>query len=468
MKLPFNFQQVPYASLLRSAIFATSLIVGTVVHVSAQSFATPDPSFKGQVFVSTPLVLPGSDVDVSGRGFKPGQKITLFSGTTSLNSTPYTADAEGGFKGTIKVPASATPGQYPLIANVTNPAAATVFNLKVSPNIPKSGADRFDVKTAVLVPGLYQVAYSAKHDVLYVTSSIGRPPVKEAHLLKVNPKTLAIEAKVTPAKVPGHNDDRVFAVYGVAVDDAKDTVWVTNTRDATVSVYKQSDLSLVKQFDSGLVAHSRDVVVDSKRGKAYVSASGAPVIAVFDTNKLEFIKNIDLKSNQRFQKFTPGSLELDSKSGKLFTPSMQNPEAAIINIENDSVEKVIDLPAGVRSAIGIAYDGTTGKLFVVSQGSDNLVIVDTETGKVLKDVLVGGSPLNVAYEPVGKLVYITNRTSGTLTVVDGNGKIVANLEAGHNVNHLHEDGKGNVFVVNKSSWVTKSAGDEILRVTPKK
>lgn len=468
MKHPFSYQQVA-TPLLRTAALATTLLVsGTVSTLFAQSFAAPDPNFKGQIFASTPLVIAGSDVEVSGRGFKPGQKITLLSGTTPLNEAAYVADAEGGFKGTIKVPASAAPGRYSIAANVTGPAAATVFDLKVSPNIPKSGENRFDVTSAVLVPGLYQVAYSQKNDVLFATSAIGRPPVKESKLVKVNPKTLAIEKSTSPAKVPGQTDDRVFAFYGVAVDDAKDTVWVTNTRDATVAVYKQSDLSLVKQFENGAVAHSRDVVVDSKRGKAYVSASGGTVVAVFDTSKLEFVKNIELKSNQRFQRFVPASLELDVKSGKLFTPSMQGPEVAIINVENDTVEKVIDLPVSVRSAMGVAYDGSTGKLFVVSQGSDNLVIVDTETGKVVKDVLVGGSPLNVEYEPIAKLAYIVNRSSATVTVVDATGNIVANLEAGANVNHLHEDGKGNVFVVNKAGRAKNLAGDEILRITPKK
>ena len=36
----------------------------------------------------------------------------------------------------------------------------------------------------------------------FVTSAVGRPPVKESQLLKLNAKTLATEAKVSAAKVP--------------------------------------------------------------------------------------------------------------------------------------------------------------------------------------------------------------------------------------------------------------------------
>lgn len=466
MKYPIDEWRPLRNSLLATAI-AVCLGVGGAISALAQPFATPDKNFKGQVFAASQHILPGAEVQVAGRGFTAGQKVTLLSGTSPLNTQPYVVEANGQFKGSIQVPANVTPGIYPVVVSVSNPSAASVFNLKVSPNIPKSGADRFDIATAVLTSGVYQVAYSAKNDALFVTSAIGRPPVKESQLVRVNPKTLAIEKKVTPTKNPAHSDGRVFAVYGVGVDDANDTVWVTNTRDGTVAVYKQADLSLVKQFKSGLVAHSRDVIVDSKRGKAYSSASGGNVIAVFDTKKLEFVKNIEIASRQRFEKFAPTSLELDAKSGKLFTVSMSTPEAAIINTDTDTVEKIIPLPP-MRSAIGVSYDGATGRLYVVAQGSDNLAIVDTETGKVIKEVLVGGAPLNVAYEPVGKLAYITNRSSGTVAVVDANGNLVANLEAGANVNHLQEDGKGNVFVVNKAGRAKNLPGDEILRITPKK
>src|SRR5690606_16414166 len=104
--------------------------------------------------------------------------------------------------------------------------------------------------------------------------------------VKVDPKSLKITAQTTPPKAEGRDDGHVYAVYGVAVDDDKGTVWVTNTRDNTAAVYNQSDLSLVKQFERGAAAHSRDVVVASKQKKAYVSEVGAPTLAVFSTESL--------------------------------------------------------------------------------------------------------------------------------------------------------------------------------------
>src|SRR3546814_12683168 len=103
---------------------------------------------------------------------------------------------------------------------------------------------------------------------LFVTSAVGRPPVKESALMKVNADTLKIEASVTPAADKTSDKGQIMAVYGVAVDDAAGTVWVTNTRANTVAVYKQSDLSLVKQFDHGVAPPAPSVPIATARSES--------------------------------------------------------------------------------------------------------------------------------------------------------------------------------------------------------
>ena len=81
-------------------------------------------------------------------------------------------------------------------------------------------------------------------------------------------------------------------------------------------------------------------------------------------------------------------------------------------------------------------------------------------------VTYGAGALNVAFEPVSGLAYVTNRGAGTVTVVDGDGKVVGNLDGGTFPNHVREDGKGNVFAVNKSRGAEDPKGDRITRITP--
>lgn len=314
---------------LRLAVLGLALSLATGV-AGAQVFGAPDPDFNGSVRAASAVVLPGTQAEIAGSGFAPGQSITLLRGETVLNARPYVADAEGAFKATLDIPADAVAGRHPVVVRVANPDAAAVFDLKISKDVPLSGQDRFDAAAEPLVPGLYQVAYSAASDALFVTSAVGRPPVTRSELVKVDPQSLEIVARITPAQIPGHDDQRVFAVYGVGVDDANGNVWVTNTREDTVAVYRQSDLSLVRQFEVDAVPHARDVVVDGTHGRVFASATGENHLSVFDAKTLEQLEPITLESGVDEGTFVPMSLVLDEQSGKLFTVSMRTDRKSVV------------------------------------------------------------------------------------------------------------------------------------------
>ncbi|MCD9005314.1 ATP-binding protein [Luteimonas sp. XNQY3] len=450
----------------RLRLAALSIALCTAVGaVGAQGFGQPAIDFKGAVRAGSPVIKAGDTVELNGMGFQPGQSVTLLRGETVLNAQPYTADAEGRFKGSVQIPADAVTGRHPVVVRAANPDAAVVFDLKISKELPLSGADRFDVASNKLVQGLYQSAYSAKSDALFVTSAVGRPPVTQSELVKVDPQTLEIVARATPAKVAGQSDDRVYAVYGVGVDDVNGHVWVTNTRDNTVAVYNQSDLSLVKQFEAGLVPHARDIIVDTRDGRVYASAAFEPTLAVFDAKTLEPLAPVEIQSSIRGETFGPMSLALDASTGRVYTVSMTG-EAAIIDGANGTVEKVFALP-NANGASGVAFDAANKRLYVASQGSDNVLIVDAETGTVLHDVYVGAGALNVAFDAQSGLAFVPNRGAGTVTVVSGDGQVVGNLEGGTFPNHVATDGRGHVFSVNKSRGAEDPAGDHVRRITPK-
>ena len=459
-------------------VLAVSMALGLAACASGPQFDANDAAFKGRIAVTdTPVVLAGKPVTLAGRDFKPGQKVTLSYGGVVLGQTA-TADKDGNFRTQFVLPANADVGRYALVASAAEPAASLLVPLKISPNVPLSGQERFNVQSQALVPGLYQAGYSAKTDRVFVTSAVGRPPVTRSELVKVNAQTLAIEQRVTapvapaaPARpgapAPAANAlPGLYAVYGVGVDDANGNVWVTNTRQDTVAVYRQSDLAIVKQFEPGVVPHARDIVVDEVQGKAYASPVGEPQLAVFNTKTPALLKNIPIQTGMRgpqAKDFSPMSLALDKASSRLFVVSSGG-EVAVISTRTDTVEKVFAVEGAV-SASGIAYDAQTDRVFVAAQGSDNVLIVDAKTGKVLKDVKVGAGTLNVSFDPVRRLAYAANRASDTVTILDADGKIVGNLDVGSFPNHIALDGKGTAFTVNKARGAEDGEGDRIGRIT---
>lgn len=460
---------------LRHLLAVSALALGALTApVAAETvFTATSNGFQGMVRAAGTQpgapIYKGGKATLSGMGLIPGQKINLQRGAKVLNDTPITVDDKGGFSFEIQLDADAAIGLQPVVVIGEEPAAAMVVDLKISPEIPLSGAELFAIKSEPVTKGLYQVAYSPASDAVFVTSAVGRPPVRESALVKLDPKTLEILAQVAPGAAPAREDGQdagVFAVYGVAVDDVHGNVWVGNTRQNTVAVYKQSDLSLVKQFDPGVAPHSRDIVIDTANNRAYVSTSFGKTIEVFDTETLEVLPPITIQSKMRGKDFGTMSLELDPVSHRLFTVSMPTNEAAIVDLASGQAD-VFPL-ADARSASGVAYDGKDGLLFVASQNSDNLVILDTRTGDTVANTLVGAGALNVAFDPVSRLAFVANRGAGTITVVDTTGKIVANLDAGTLPNQLRADGKGNIWAVNKSRGENDEAGDRLWRISPAK
>lgn len=447
-----------------ASVALATLTLSIASAFAAPVFDKPDADFSGRVW--TQGALPGAEATLMGRGFTPGQKVTLYRGGEALNNgEAYTVTDKGTFEAKVAIPAEAVPGLHAVVASASNPSAASVFDLKVVNKLPLAGEDRFTVTSQKLVPGLYQSAYSAKNDRLFVTSAVGRPPVKDSRLLKINPKTLATEAEVTMAIVPSRQDGHRYAAYGVDVDDAHNNVWVSNTRDNTVAVYKQSDLKLVKQFDAGLAPHARDIAIDQKLNKAFVSTPGKNTIVVFDTKKLAYAATISIDSDED-KSFSTMSLALDADGHKLYTVSGSTSEAAVIDTKTNKVERVIKVP-GAKSGAGIAVDAKGKRLYVVSQGSDNLVIIDLESGKALHTVPVGQGALNVTFETKSGLAYVASRGAGTVTVVDRDGKVVGNLDGGTFPNHITADGRGDSFLINKSRGADDEKGDRITRIVPK-
>ncbi|MBX7223504.1 MAG: YncE family protein [Blastocatellia bacterium] len=68
---------------------------------------------------------------------------------------------------------------------------------------------------------------------------------------------------------------------------------------------------------------------------------------------------------------------------------------------------------------GVALDAGTHRLYAANVRSNNLSVVDTETGRILKTIPVERSPVSVAVNPATHVVYVLNNLSNTISVIDG-------------------------------------------------
>jgi len=120
----------------RPSLRLTSLAAGLLLAVTATAqpvFDQPaSATFKGTVISRGENVVPGSAAEVIGRGFVPGQQVSLVRGDSVLNAQPLVVDADGNFKTQLAIPADAVPGTHPVVVRASQPSAATVLKLRVS------------------------------------------------------------------------------------------------------------------------------------------------------------------------------------------------------------------------------------------------------------------------------------------------------------------------------------------------
>ena len=87
----------------------------------------------------------------------------------------------------------------------------------------------------------------------------------------------------------------------------------------------------------------------------------------------------------------------------------------MIDTKNSNQVTSYDLP-GANGASGVAYDPANNRLFVANQSSNNAVVLDLGTGKVIADIPTGSQSLGAVYS--NGYVYVGNRTAGTVSVIN--------------------------------------------------
>ncbi|MCA9859847.1 MAG: YncE family protein, partial [Thermomicrobiales bacterium] len=349
----------------------------------------------------------GVDTTLTIAALQPGASIeSVTAGDLVFETLPAIADDLGIVSLATSLPLELPLGEVEITVTQSAPEAATYTgSASITPSNALFGTEKFVARTAILDASSgqpYQSAYSSVNNAVFVTTAGGQGP-GGSNIFKLDADTLEPLGQVAVAED--------YPAFGLGLDDANGNVWVTNTRQNTAAIYSQADLSLVQQLGEDVAAHSRDVAVDADLGKVYISAFGDSTIRVFSAvAPFDEIAAIDMSVNDPSTEFQPVSLELDQASHQLFTVSISTPRAAVIDTTADSfTELTYD---GSISGSGVAYDPAQGRIFVASQETSNVLVIDVATGDIVANTPTGSGALNVAWDSVNGIAYITNRSAG--------------------------------------------------------
>lgn len=303
------------------------------------------------------------------------------------------------------------------------------------------------VTTAPLVRGLYQSAYSERNDALWVTAAVGRPPVTNSVLPKVDPDTLAAEATYTPP-VTDPATGAVEAVYGIAVDDEHNTVWTTNTRNNSVAVYSQRTGEHLATLPN--VAHAREIVVDERHDTVWASGFGDGTLVAYDSRTFQEKDRVTVGGSG------PTGLAVNERTGTVYAADLSGDRVIAVSPGSDTPRFV---PAGDGPiSVALSRDGRTA--YTADQTAGTVSVVDLRKGTVARAVPTGAGALSLAADAHSGRVLVVNRTAANVSVVDPRaGTVVETVSTGADPNHV-EVADGTAYVVDKSG--TGPAGEDLV------
>ncbi len=76
------------------------------------------------------------------------------------------------------------------------------------------------------------------------------------------------------------------------------------------------------------------------------------------------------------------------------------------------------IPVGA-DPFGVAYDNTSGEIFVTNTGSNNVSVLQGNLSTPIASITVGTEPMGVAYNPVNGNIYVANNGSNDVSVISG-------------------------------------------------
>ncbi len=299
-------------------------------------------------------------------------------------------------------------------------------------------------KSTKVGKGLYELAYNSVDNGVYVASVVDFKN-KEGIIYKLNGTTLAVEKEFNVQGNP---------VFGIAVNEKTQKLYGTNTITNAITVVDLKSGAVKVIAGTNESGHNREIAIDEKTNTIYASDTqeeGKVWVINGAKDELEgYIENTGI--------YTAG-LAFDTKTNKLYATNMGTNEVIIIDPKSKKVVK--KFASGGESPINVAIDEAGRRLFVTNS-STGLTVLDADSGELLQVVKFKGGSLGVKYAPTANKIVLANRESGKTAIVDGKTyAVVAELETGSHPNTVAVHPKtGIAYVTNKTKRMPKEEGKE--------
>jgi DNA-binding beta-propeller fold protein YncE len=153
--------------------------------------------------------------------------------------------------------------------------------------------------------------------------------------------------------------------------------------------------------------------------------------------------------------------EVDPSGGQLVVAHMNDDAVLILDLRDGSVRKRL---TGIPTPRGVAVADDVGRIFVTSTPG-HLVVIDNQSLTELTRVATGTAPDGVAWDPIDKIVGVSDQGDGALSLIAGAGtgprtQVPLGVETG---NVVFDAARGQFWI----TVVTSSPPDQVVEVDPR-
>lgn len=321
----------------------------------------------------------------------------------------------------------------------------------------------------VAAGGIYELVYNPTTDSVLVAAAGQRGQENAGRVVELNAETLQPIKEYDVSEAP---------FYGLALNNTTQILYGSATRAGQVAALDLKSGEIVAII--GADAHTRQLAVDEASNTIYVSVVGSrnPNAENPVPSELWAIDGATQTLRDRFKiEGTLTGLALDTAAGRAYMTDMNSNEVVVVELATGYV--ITKWPTHGESSINVAFDPESERLFVASQGSGTLSVLDSRSGELLGKVETGAGAHGVIYNAISDQVYVTNRQASTTSVVDGTSyEVLVNLETGTLPQSVTMDTASNIVYANaKARGLPRNApadappvidenGDTVVRIRP--
>jgi DNA-binding beta-propeller fold protein YncE len=201
-----------------------------------------------------------------------------------------------------------------------------------------------------------------------------------------------------------HTIEDVKAPHAILFRKDLKKLFIVEGDASAVKVYDSDSYKLVEEIKLSIDADS--IAYDPATSYLYVVNGGREahtpysLISVVDTNSSKKLRDIKINSNH------VEAIVLEKSGPRLFCNITGQNTVAVLDRNKLALTATWPLPAGDAQNVALALDEADHRLFVVTRKPGKLIVLDSNSGKVITSLPAVGMVDDMSYDPRQRRIYL--------------------------------------------------------------